>query len=114
MQFNHELFKGISIQLKDVDTAEDLADQLASLPAVKNIWPVKLYDRPEFEKKWTDQDQARDKAVPESLIRKRQGESTALGNAPHVMTQVDKLHARGITGEGITIAVIDTGVSSHK
>ncbi|EEB90703.1 hypothetical protein MPER_11053 [Moniliophthora perniciosa FA553] len=28
----------------------------------------------------------------------------------HVMTGVDKLHAQGITGEGIKIGVIDTGV----
>lgn len=31
--------------------------------------------------------------------------------SPHVMVQADKLHAKGITGKGIKIAVIDTGVS---
>lgn len=30
---------------------------------------------------------------------------------PHVMTQVDMLRADGITGKGVKIAVIDTGVS---
>ncbi|KAG8937483.1 hypothetical protein FRC00_005015 [Tulasnella sp. 408] len=30
--------------------------------------------------------------------------------APHVMTGVDKLHAEGIFGKGIRVAVIDTGV----
>jgi subtilisin family serine protease len=30
--------------------------------------------------------------------------------SPHVMTGVDKLHAEGLNGNGIKIAVIDTGV----
>lgn len=30
---------------------------------------------------------------------------------PHVMTQVDLLRADGITGKGVKIAVVDTGVS---
>ena len=30
--------------------------------------------------------------------------------APHSMTGVDKLHAEGILGEGITVAIVDTGV----
>lgn len=30
----------------------------------------------------------------------------------HIMTQVDKLRAKGITGKGARIAVIDSGVSS--
>ncbi|KAG6089177.1 hypothetical protein E4U30_008419 [Claviceps sp. LM220 group G6] len=30
--------------------------------------------------------------------------------APHIMTQVDKLRAKGITGKGVKIAVIDTGI----
>jgi subtilisin family serine protease len=29
---------------------------------------------------------------------------------PHVMTGVDKVHDKGITGKGVTIAVIDTGI----
>jgi hypothetical protein len=29
---------------------------------------------------------------------------------PHVMTGVDKLHAEGYKGEGIVIAIIDSGV----
>ncbi|KAG5938400.1 hypothetical protein E4U59_003799 [Claviceps monticola] len=30
--------------------------------------------------------------------------------SPHVMTQVDKLRAKGITGKGIKVAVVDTGI----
>ncbi|GJN68090.1 hypothetical protein PLICBS_002133 [Purpureocillium lilacinum] len=30
--------------------------------------------------------------------------------SPHVMTQVDKLHAKGITGKGVKVAILDTGV----
>ena len=34
-------------------------------------------------------------------------------NSPHKMTGVDKLHAAGIKGRGIKIAVMDTGVDYH-
>ncbi|KAG6090710.1 hypothetical protein E4U15_000063 [Claviceps sp. LM218 group G6] len=30
--------------------------------------------------------------------------------APHIMTQVDRLHAKGITGKGVKVAIIDGDV----
>lgn len=36
---------------------------------------------------------------------------TSASYPPYVMAQIDKLHAQGITGKGIKIALIGTGVS---
>jgi subtilisin family serine protease len=47
----------------------------------------------------------------QGTLRKRQCTNSTIGNGPHVMTQVDRLHAKGITGKGVKIAVIDSGVS---
>lgn len=110
MEFNYELFKGVSIQLNESDTAEDRAAQLASLPAVKSIWPVRLYERPTLIDAVAPGNSSENRVV-ERALHKRQPNGTSDGNAPHVMTQVDRLHAEGITGKGVKIAVIDSGVS---
>ncbi|KAH7303280.1 peptidase S8/S53 domain-containing protein [Stachybotrys elegans] len=119
MTLDYELFKGLSIKLKDVDTAEERAAQLASLPAVKNIWPVRKIPRPEpvasgkLGRK-RDAPVREGGAASKRSLYSRQGSGNDTGvYAPHVMTGVDKLHAEGFTGEGITIAVIDTGVDYH-
>jgi subtilisin family serine protease len=107
MDLDYKLFKGASIQFKDLDKAEDKAAQVATLSAVKNMWPVKLYSVPR-----PTVHSVGDAAV-DGLSRRQQ----AAGNdsfTPHVMTQVDQLRAEGITGKGIKIAVIDTGVSGRN
>lgn len=107
MEFDFELFQGISIQLNESSTPEQKAAQLASLPAVKNMWPVRLWDRPELDVRR----HGNSTRSVQGTLRKRQNTNSTLGNGPHVMTQVDRLHAKGITGKGVKIAVIDTGVS---
>lgn len=98
--------------MDESDTPEQRAAQLASLPAVKNIWPVRLWDRPEFDVR--RHDNSTDTAADvQGTLRKRHCANSTLGNGPHVMTQVDRLHAKGITGKGVKIAVIDSGVSGH-
>ncbi|EFQ32840.1 subtilase [Colletotrichum graminicola M1.001] len=103
MNLNFTLFKGASIQFNDLDTADAKAAQLAQLPSVKNMWPVRTYGIPDSEVVWTGT-QGRDYVD----VKKRQ-----LGNdtfSTHVQTQVDKLHRNGVTGKGIKVAVIDTGI----
>ena len=103
MDLNFKLFKGVSIKFKDVETAEESAAQLAESPAVKNVWQVKLFPSPQHTVHSTG-------GVAGNALSRRQagGDDTF---SPHVMTQVDQLRAKGITGKGIKIAVIDTGVS---
>ncbi|KAH7317017.1 peptidase S8/S53 domain-containing protein [Stachybotrys elegans] len=118
IELNYELFHGVSIQLRGIDNAEQRAQQLASLPAVKAIWPVRLIDRPDPTwhetggNKTSFDSSAYVKRKPSTTehVKKRQDNGTTGGYAPHIMTQIDKLHAEGITGAGIRIAVIDSGV----
>jgi len=109
MDLNYKLFKGVSIQFKDTDKAEDKAAQLADRGDIKNVWPVKLYSVP------THTVHSVGDAAVEGLNR-RQGPAGPSNDTftPHLMTQVDQLRAKGITGKGIKIAVIDTGVSGHQ
>jgi hypothetical protein len=108
LDLNFKLFNGVSIQLKDAKNAEEQASKLGSLPAVKNIWPVRVYDRPQTENHWVRKSGG---GLKTGGILKRQGNGTTQAYSPHVMTQVDKVHAMGFTGKGIKVAVIDGGVS---
>ncbi|KAF4119399.1 Serine protease, subtilisin family, partial [Geosmithia morbida] len=102
LKLDYTLFKGVSVQLDDVDNAEAKASVMASAPAVKNVWPVELYDRPNPKKSWA--------GTPSRTPALSKRDNTSDTYSPHVMTQIDKLHGQGITGKGIKIAVVDTGI----
>ncbi|KAM5351133.1 hypothetical protein ACJ41O_003856 [Fusarium nematophilum] len=107
MQYNYKLFKGASIQFNDVENADDLAARMAQLPAVKQMWPVKVFSIPSPKVEWTGTP-----GMEYAAVRKRDLDG---GNAtdtfsPHVMTQVDKLRAEGATGKGLKVALVDSGV----
>ncbi|EJF57652.1 subtilisin-like protease [Dichomitus squalens LYAD-421 SS1] len=85
------LFTGSVLTL---DSAQD-ASKVLAIPGVKAIRPVVLVPPPKQVHVVTGPD---DPQVPAD------GEST------HVITGVDKLHAQGISGKGIKIGIIDTGV----
>lgn len=110
MNLDYKLFKGVSVQFDDIENAEDKAARIARLPAVKQIWPVQVYSIPKPKIEWI--------GSPEtefSISKKKRAVNDTNTDtfSPHVMTQVDKLRAKGITGKGIKVAVVDTGVS-HK
>ncbi|KAH6884600.1 peptidase S8/S53 domain-containing protein [Thelonectria olida] len=106
VEFDYKLFKGVSIQFNDHENAEDLAADMAALPAVKNMWPVKVYGLPDPRIEWTGPAGQK----PDAIKRRATNESSEDTFSPHVMTQVDKLRAEGITGKGVKVAVIDTGI----
>ncbi|PHH66184.1 hypothetical protein CDD81_247 [Ophiocordyceps australis] len=107
MRFDYELFQGLSVQIDNVDEAHKQAAELAALPAVKNVWPVRLYDMPNPTVQWVGSGGRDGKLVARDGGG---GNASADGFSPHVMTQVDRLRAKGITGKGVKIAVIDTGI----
>ena len=109
MELDYKLFKGVSVIINDVDKAEDTVMRIAeSNSAVKNVWPLQTYSIPKPNVEWIGKPD-----IESSDLKKRQdeGNGTVGDFAPHVMTQIDKLHEKGIKGKGIQIAVIDTGVS---
>ncbi|KAI0016310.1 peptidase S8/S53 domain-containing protein [Xylariomycetidae sp. FL0641] len=104
MHYDYALFKGASIQFEDLQTADAEAAKLGSLRGVKKVWPNRVYYLPEREVKWTGPGSGKGF---EKISRRQSANDTY---KPHVMTQVDKLQAKGVTGKGVKIGIIDTGV----
>ncbi|KAI1269461.1 peptidase S8/S53 domain-containing protein [Xylariaceae sp. FL1019] len=105
MSYDHSLFKGASIQFHDAGNAENAASKLMELQAVKNMWPNRIYSLPKDKVVWT----GKTSAAKTEAIEKRATNTTDTFT-PHVMTQVDKLRAKGYVGNGIKVGVIDSGV----
>lgn len=105
VNFESSLFKGASIQFHDAESAEDEAAALSGLAGVKRVWPNRLYDLPKDKVIWTGK--SKDASVANSNVKRQFSSDTF---SPHLMTQVDKLRAKGVIGKGIKIGVIDTGV----
>ncbi|KAJ7680663.1 subtilisin-like protease [Mycena polygramma] len=85
------LFVGAALTLTD---ANDVSNILAT-DGVVAIRPVRSYSRP----------------VPVSSKKCSPGDAGLPDpQSTHIMTGVDKLHAKGITGKGIKIGILDTGI----
>ncbi|KAL5085448.1 hypothetical protein Trisim1_010558 [Trichoderma cf. simile WF8] len=109
MNLNYTLFKGASFQLNTVnlDVRSSVA-KILSVPSVKQVWPVQLYKRPANTSiSSVSSDSSHLKEASDLLRRATSAKDTY---APHVAVEVDKLHAEGITGKGVKISIIDTGV----
>jgi subtilisin family serine protease len=98
LNFTSPLFIGASFHLANPD---DIS-VIEALDSVSAIWPVTVYSRPV--------------PIVESImdlyefVEDAQDETSKDQFPPHMMTGVDKLHAEGYTGTGVSIAVIDSGV----
>lgn len=96
-------------------------------PRVKNVWPVRIVKLKESLKLANNSNRntgapaletrMTTTAATTTFSSKRQGEGVSHNNdtredvfSPHIITQVDKLRAEGITGKGIRIAIVDSGV----
>ncbi|KAK3623419.1 hypothetical protein LTR56_021595 [Elasticomyces elasticus] len=115
MDLSYSLFKGVSFQLENVSTTVDTiaaARMIEAMPEVQHLWPVRIFRVPDDEVVWTGNDGGGVDAPSVAALRRRQlpANGTADIFSPHVMTQVDHLRAEGITGAGVRVAVIDTGV----
>ncbi|KAG6305678.1 hypothetical protein E4U45_008487 [Claviceps purpurea] len=106
MKLEYDLFTGLSVQLHDLKTAKQKVAKYAAMPAVKAVHPVTLYDMPNPKIEWIAQE---GNSLEQSGLASR-AEGGPDTYSTHVMTQVDKLRAKGITGKGIKVAVIDSGI----
>lgn len=108
LKLDYRLFKGASIRFHDVDTAQYQAELLAETAPIKKIWPVYLYEIPQYTVHWDAGEDATEE--DQNAHSSRQAEADTFST--HVMTQVNQLRDAGVLGEGIKVAVVDTGVSS--
>lgn len=93
------IFVGMSLRLDD---PADVA-ALHSAQGVRAVYPLRRYRPAAFQASTAD----------ESFVAASTGGTDPSRNdtfAPHVMTGVDKLHALGLFGKGVTVGVIDTGI----
>ncbi|KAI0872073.1 peptidase S8/S53 domain-containing protein [Hypoxylon argillaceum] len=105
MNFNSSLFKGASIQFHDAGSAEEAVAALTNMASVKRVWANRVYDLPKDNVIWTGKN--KDAGIADSLVKRQSSSDTF---SPHLMTQVDKLRAKGVIGKGIKVGVIDTGI----
>ncbi|EJD38963.1 subtilisin-like protein [Auricularia subglabra TFB-10046 SS5] len=87
-EYRSELFNGIAVQLTELVN-------LASLPNVVAVHPLYIQPGPQPVKQ---------------RVVKDPKEAPVLGRSVHIMTGVDLVHASGIKGKGIQIAILDSGV----
>jgi hypothetical protein len=103
MTFDSPIFKGASIRFSNLNTADVEASNMMTLPSVKNVWPMGMHSLPN--------DQVIYKGENSEVLKSVKRQTSNDTDTPHIMTQVDKLRAKGILGTGIKIGIIDTGVS---
>lgn len=99
-----EVFKGASYQF-DPSSVGDPVAALKSLPSVKRVWPVRTLHRPKVQSAWNGTNLDAIPADIKKFITLKDG-----AFSPHVSTQVDRLHAEGITGKGVKIGIVDSGI----
>lgn len=80
-----------------------MAAKVAEMPKIKRVSPVRRYPVPHHIVHSTGG------AVSGTMAKRQEPGKDRFST--HLMTQVNKFRDAGITGKGIKIAVIDTGVS---
>ncbi|EFX03897.1 subtilisin-like protease [Grosmannia clavigera kw1407] len=102
------LFRGGSFQLRNTSSSaaenEAQVQRILQKPNVRNVWPVRAI---QFPKPTPVSVRKGSAATDGGDMARRDGKDTY---APHVLTQVDQLHAAGFTGKGIKLGIVDTGV----
>ncbi|KAG0360166.1 hypothetical protein BGZ54_009663, partial [Gamsiella multidivaricata] len=84
----YNIFNGAAITVNSKHSGKDIA----SLPGVKNVWPITLYSIPKIQKS------------------KKKATDPEVGSL-HTMTGVDVVHKKyKLTGKGVKVGIIDTGV----
>lgn len=91
MDLNFTLFRGASFTLADIGQAHRATSKIASIPAVKQLWPVRSYPLPDAQPQSIIANPGASVRVDTSTV------NTSNALSAHVMTQVSKLHALGCT-----------------
>ncbi|KAJ6441581.1 Peptidase S8/S53, subtilisin/kexin/sedolisin [Purpureocillium lavendulum] len=83
--------------------------KLEGLADAGHVYPITKIEMPPI----AESNQAENGSDRNTLSRRESGNSASNSTyAPHVLTGVDRLHAEGINGTGVKVAVIDSGNKS--
>ncbi|KAF2177139.1 subtilisin-like protein [Zopfia rhizophila CBS 207.26] len=112
MDLSFRFFNGVSFQVRNSSSNSSVPGgwqflrRMQATPRVRSIWPART----------TRLDVRDGPRVPDAAIstapnaRVKYQTQTERTFSPHVMTQIDRLHAEGVTGKGFRIAIVDSGV----
>lgn len=109
MDFKYQLFKGASFNIGTSANYDhkSAAAKVLEKAQVKSIWPVRTVKFPNAELVSVGRNTSGTTSST-SGTKKRKEDLNSF--SPHVMTQVDRARAAGLTGKGIRIGIVDTGV----
>ncbi|POS70050.1 peptidase [Diaporthe helianthi] len=107
--FTSELFHGASFEI--VDKTNETLVGLEALPEVVRVWPVELITVPKPPPGQED-GEGGEGGEQEVSLNKRQIAASPFVETyyPHLMTRVEDVHAQGINGSGVVVAIVDSGV----
>ncbi|GAA6060992.1 hypothetical protein JCM10212_000678 [Sporobolomyces blumeae] len=99
----------------EVASWEDVVKGLETVQGVKRAWPVRVVDRPSpvyaTDSTAFDPNHKSDNHLAfNPVVKNSPADYQNDKFPPHQMTGVDKLHEKGVLGDGVKIGVIDTGV----
>lgn len=102
---NGHVFKGFSIFIESNENSQKRC--LESLDGVAHVWSSQTYKlasstNPVFEHP--------DPAGGQGKLHTTTTQKKFNSSAFHELTGVNELHSRGITGRGVVVAVLDTGI----
>ncbi|KAK8051388.1 hypothetical protein PG993_002773 [Apiospora rasikravindrae] len=110
-----DLFHGASFQVRNVST-HDHSTLLAAVKTkaqVRAVWPVRTVRLNVGTPTHHDIPAPASSGARGVHQRRNAANETSDTFSPHLMTQIDKLHAKGITGKGFRIAIVDSGIDWH-
>lgn len=109
------LFHGASFQVCNA-SSHDHAELFASMKTkaqMKAIWPVRTVTLNMGKPAPHDVPLPASSSGARGIHRRNAANETNDTFSPHLMTQIDKLPAQGITGKGCRIAIVDSGIDYH-
>lgn len=112
---NSTLFHGASFHVRNA-SSHDHAGLFASMKTraqVKAIWPIRTVSLNVGKPAPHDVPLPASSSGARSIHRRTVANETTDTFSPHLMTQIDKLHAQGVTGKGFRIAIVDSGIDYH-
>ncbi|KAK8128244.1 hypothetical protein PG984_009352 [Apiospora sp. TS-2023a] len=112
---NSALFHGASFQVRNA-SSHDHTELFASMKTkaqVKAVWPVRTVTLNVGKPSPHDVPLPASSSGSRGIHRRNAANETNDTFSPHLMTQINKLHAQGITGKGFRIAIVDSGIDYH-